>query len=240
MRVKAKKCVFSQDKVEFLGFEVTDKGVNIREDQTKIIKEWEGPLQTRNEVQRFLGLANWFRKWIPDYAKVAALLTDLLIVPDDVKEKLAKAGKKKPPKALPVQWGEDQEQAFQTVKLLLINPPCLAYPRRDLPFIIGTDAADAGCGAILMQKHEGGRRPIAYAGKRFSPTEKRWPPREQEMFGVIYGLRAFRKYVWGREVTVETDHQSLQYYLNQPLLTKKLRHWLDELAEYRLTMKYVK
>jgi hypothetical protein len=229
--IKASKCNFFAKEVEFLGVNISANGVDVVKERVKKVMDWPSPLKTVKDIQRFLGLCNWYRKFIKNYARIAAPISDLMIEANK-----SNGTKKTNPK---VQWDDKAESSFQQLKIALTSPPVLAFPRFGEPFILCTDASDQAVGCILVQDHGDGRRPIAYESKKFSQIESRWPPREKECYAIIYGLRQFRKYLHGSEVTVETDHQSLKYYMEQPKVSAKLARWLDDVAEFRLTIKYV-
>ncbi len=150
LKLKPSKCCLMHDRVLFLGHYVLRDGVEVDPMKTTAVQDWPTPGSVK-DVQAFLGLASYYRRYIPNFASVATPLTGLT---------------KKDAKFI---WNDDCEQAFQALKKALVQPPVLAYPTRDGHFIVSTDASDTGMGAVLEQEQEeGGRvvkRVIAYASK---------------------------------------------------------------------------
>ncbi len=139
-----------RDRVPFLGNYVSREGVEVDPMKTAAVQDWPTP-RTVKDIRAFLGLASYYRRYIPNFASVATPLTDLT------------------KKDVELIWDDDCEHAFQALKKALVQPPVLAYPTRDGHFVLSMDASDTGMGAVLEQEQEeGGRvikRVIAYASK---------------------------------------------------------------------------
>ncbi len=146
-----------RDRVPFLGHYVSCDGVEVDPMKTTAVQNWPTPGSVK-DVRAFLGLASYYRRYIPNFASVATPLTGLT---------------KKDAKLI---WDDDCEQAFQALKKALVQPPVLAYPTRDGHFVLSTDASDTGMGAVLEQEQEeGGRvvkRVIAYASKTLNASQR--------------------------------------------------------------------
>ena len=141
--VKPEKCTFSVQEVEFLGMIVSREGIKMDDSKVKAIKEWPTPKTVRG-VWSFLGLANFYQRFIKGYAQVAQPLNDLT------------------KKDIPFTWKEAQQMVFDTLKLRFTTAPILAYPDNDRVFRLETDASDFATGAVLSIEQNGKWHPVAF------------------------------------------------------------------------------
>ncbi len=182
-----------------MGHYVSREGVEVDPMKAAAVQDWPTP-HTVKDVLAFLRLASYYRRYIPNFASVATPLTGLM---------------KKEAKLV---WNDDCEPAFETRKKALVQPPILAYPTRDGPFISSTDASDTGMGAVLEQEQEDeGRvvkRVIAYASKMLNASQRRYCTTNNELLAVVTAVELFKYYLTGRHFTVETDHASLTWLRN--------------------------
>ena len=224
--VKAKKCSFFMATVNFLGYRVSAAGVQPDPAKIEAIRAWPLPLRTRKDVQKFLGLASYYRNFIPGFARIAAPLTDLLKQDKDFV------------------WTAQEEAAAQTLISHLVTSPVLSLPDFDKTFFLTTDASDEAVGVVLSQQAE--RSPkhhiIACYSHRFTETERRYPIREKELYAVQWGVKKCRHYLYGNPFIIQTDHQSLMYLAKsfQDYDNARVARWLTRLAQYDFTVKYIK
>ena len=210
LQAKLSKCKFMQRELKFLGHILAEDGVKPDPGKIQALLDWPFP-ENAVGMQQFLGLANYFRKFIPDYARIASPLYELT------------------KKQVPFQEGEETRQAFEQVKKLLIEPPLLAYPNPDLPYELISDASVTGCGAVLTQ--EG--RPIAYYSSKFSGAERNYTTGEQELLGLIKALKEWRCYLEGcAGLTLVTDHNPLTWFSSQPSLSRRQARWAEFLSRF--------
>lgn len=189
LTVNPSKCVFAAAETEYLG-QVIGKGV-IRPQVSKIEAMESSPLpQTRKQLRSFLGMAGFYRRFIPQFSNRAALLTDL-------------TGSRSPNY---IQWTEAAVAAFHDIQQSLSKQPVLYSPNFDEPFILQTDASDRGLGAVLLQETMEGRHPVAYISRKLFPREVRYSTVEKETLAIKWALDSFRYYLLGRDFTLETDH----------------------------------
>ena len=140
----------------------------------------------------FLDLAGYYRRFVPNFARVAGRLHSLTR------------------QEVPFHWTGECQLAFDRLKELLSTPPVLAYPNFDQPFTLYTDASGKGLGAVLEQEDSGGQtHPVAYASRTLSKHERNYGITELEALGVIWALRHFRAYLLGHSCVVMTDHAPL-------------------------------
>ena len=209
--LKAKKCRFGVERVEYLGHIVTPEGIS--PDPSKVDKLMRFPTPRNiTEVRAFLGLAGYYRKFIRDFADSATPLFDLL------KNDTAFV------------WGDVQEQSLRKLTLSLTKEAVLHHPRFDLPWIVDADASDQGLGSCLSQVVDGLERPVAFASRRLQPAERKWHIREKEALGIVWALETFRHYLLGAKFIVRTDHSSLQWLKNAK--SGRLCRWALRLAEF--------
>ena len=184
------KCSFSQTQLKFLGHMVDEHGVSPDPDKTAAVREMRPP-RNITEVRRLLGLANQLGKFSPNLAEISQPLRELL---------------KKNREWL---WGPDQDHALKQLKEELTKPTVLALynPARDVK--ISADASSFGLGAVLLQKHEGGWKPVAYASRSMTEAEKRYAQIEKEALATVWSCERFSDYVLGKEIAIETDHKPL-------------------------------
>ncbi|CAI5483057.1 unnamed protein product [Closterium sp. Yama58-4] len=141
--VKLSKSDFALEKVQFLGHMVSAKGVHVDPRKIEAVKKWKVPENVK-ELQQFLGFANYYNRFMPQYAKIAAPLTDLL------------------KKDTPFKWGAPHQQAMEQLQTALTTAPVLILPDPDKDYVVEADASDQAVGAVLMQDHGNGLQPIAY------------------------------------------------------------------------------
>lgn len=217
LTVNWKKCEFCRPSLKYLGFVVDQQGLRTDPDKVSAILNYPTPKNT-TEVRRLIGLVSWYRRFIENFATLAAPISNLL------------HGRKK---GQPISWNADSEQAFQEIKKKLTSAPVLASPDFSQPFIIQCDASDYGVGAILYQDCDGLEHPIAYASKALTKTQKNYSVTEKELWAVIFGIEKFRGYVMGTEFTVVTDHASLKWLSNFSNPSGRLARWLMRISQFK-------
>lgn len=186
--LKPSKCEFGLKKTEFLGHVVSDEGIG--PDPAKVRKIREFPLmKCVRDVQAFLGLAGYYRRFIKDFAMIAAPLHGL-----------TKLGTE-------WDWTPECSAAVSQLKAAILDEAVQAHPDFKRPFIIDCDASDVGMGFVLSQKNDKGAEEIVLVDSRvFTPAERKWHIREKEALGIIWSLEKSRSFVLGsKELLVRTD-----------------------------------
>jgi len=229
---KLSKCVFFRQEVEFLGHFVGRAGVRMVEGKVAAVERWPTPA-TQKEVEQFLGLAGYYRRFIADFSKIASPLSELC----GTLKKSKSGAERRPPKKR-FTWGPAQQQAFEQLKTAVVSAPCLAIPDPQREFIVHTDASGYATGAVLMQQFSEGLRPIAFLSKKMSTAERNYPVHEQELLAILNALKAWRHYLGGRRFTVLTDHQSLQYVETSAMATPRQMRWAAWLSEFDFSIRY--
>ncbi len=186
LTAKPSKCDIAFHSLDFLGHVVGKGKLKPQPDKLQKIQDAKRP-ETKKELRSFLGLAGYYRRFIPNFAAIAVPLTDLT--------------KKKEPNQ--VRWGESQETSFNTLKEKLTTSPILQLPDCTQPFVLRTDASNTGLGAVLLQeKEDEGKFPVAYASRKLLTREKSYATIEKECLAVVWGIQKFEVYLYGREFTL--------------------------------------
>ena len=224
LKLKMKKCAFCRSEVEYLGHIVSKQGIKCDPKKLLAIEKYPVP-KDANHVRSFLGLANYYRRFVNNFAEIAHPLTEL-------------TGKK-----MKFKWTETEENAFILLKKSLTSPPILRYPDFTREFIIHTDASGYGVGAILGQVQKKGNIEeeevvIAYYSKHLTETQRSWCVTEREAYAIMLAVRTFRPYLYGRKFTVFTDHKPLEWLMNLKTPNGRLLRWSLEIQEYDIVIGY--
>jgi hypothetical protein len=214
------KCHFVSDRVKYLGFWITQKGIEVDPEKVASIQKIPPPKNVK-EVQSFLQTCSWFRRYIQNFAELSRPLSDLT--------------KKK---ALWT-WGFEQQNAFENLKNCLITPPVLKQADGSQPYTLRTDASNYALGAVLLQGDGSAEHPIEYASRLLTPAERNYSTTEREALAVVWALKKFRGYVDGSEITVASDHQPLKWLLSLKSPTGRLARWALEIQSFNLKVQYV-
>ena len=219
LKLQPDKCEFLRKEVSYLGHVISEDGVRPDPKKIESIENFPTP-KTTKQLKGFLGLAGYYRRFVPQFSKIAAPLHKLL-------KKDAK-----------YEWEEEQENAFQSLKLKLMSQPILQYPDFSREFILTTDASNEGAGAILSQGEIGKDRPIAYASRSFNKSEKNYSTVEKELAAIVWGIKYFRPYLYGRKFKVVSDHKPLTWIMSVKDPGSRLLRWRLQLEEYDYEIVY--
>ena len=219
LSAKPEKSQFFMETVKFLGHVVSEQGIEPDPGKIKAVSEWPSPTCIK-ELQSFLGLAGYYRRFVKNFARIASPMTELL------------------KKDTPYSWSEQCEQAFQSLKNRLITAPILVAPDPDKSFRIHSDASQHTIGAVLSQEKEGKWHPVAYLSRQMKPAERNYSVQEQEMLSLIYALQKWRHYLFGFPVKAYTDHESLTHWQKFRHLTGRKARWVEILNEYPVEVIY--
>jgi len=207
------KCDFSKDQIKFLGHIVDKDGVRADPTKTQAVLELSPPSNVR-EMRRFVGMVNQLAKFIPNCADIIRPLTELL----STKQAW--------------QWGTSQDEAFSKIKQLLTNPRVLTLYDTSAATKISADASSYGVGAVLLQHSNQQWKPVAYASRKLSDTEKRYAQIEKEALALTWACEKFSPYIMGKTIDIETDHKPLV-----PLMSSKdLDAMPPRILRFRLRM----
>ncbi|GJP70643.1 hypothetical protein CLOP_g1553 [Closterium sp. NIES-67] len=200
--VKLSKSDFALEKIQFLRHIVSAQGVHVDPKKIEALGTWKTPKNVK-ELQQFLGFANYYNRFVPQYAKIAAPLTNLL------------------KKNTPYKWEPQHQDAMEQLKQALTSAPVLILPDPERDYVIEADASDQAVGAVLMQDQGNGLQPIAYLSKKLYGAELNYPIHDKKAPAIIIAFKTWRCYLEGRKATVYTDHCSLKYLKTQPILSRR-------------------
>ncbi|KAJ9394194.1 hypothetical protein DTO282F9_8888 [Paecilomyces variotii] len=219
---KLEKCLFSVDRVVFLGFVITPQGVAMNEQRTETITAWPTPTSTASLV-RFLGFCNFYRRFIRHYSRIALPLTQLT------------------KRNTPFIWGEEAQTSFQILKKCFTEAPLLKHFDPNRQRVLETDASGFARSAILSQVFEDGvQHPVAFHSAKFTDAESRWPTHEQELFAIVDAFKVWRHFLIGTAEPVEviTDHDNLKHFLTMRILSRKQARWAEYLSQFHFCIKH--
>lgn len=219
LKLKPTKCHLLKEEVTFLGHILTPDGIQPNVENIEKILKWETPTNVK-EVQSFLGMANYYRRFVPNYSAVVRPLIDLT--------KKGKAFK----------WTEQCTEVFSKVRTMLTNAPIMAHPRDAGDYILDTDACDVSIGAVLSQIQDGVERVVAYGSKSLSKTQKNYCVTDRELLAVRYFTEYYRSYLLGRKFLVRTDHQAIRWLFNMKEPKSRIARWIECLSEFNFEIEH--
>ena len=220
LKLNVSKCTFGMKEIKFLGHIVSEQGIHPDPKNIRAVQQMNRPLNVK-QVRRFIGMANFYRKHIENFALLANPLTNLM-----------KKGQK-------FQWTPDCDHAFKTLKEKLVSAPILVKADQSLPFELHTDASDTHVGAALMQLVGKDLKPIGYYSKKLNATEKKYPVTDREAMGVVHACRFFHHYLWLKRFKVVTDHEPLTHVFKERTSCPRMSRYIIDLRGYNYKVKYV-
>jgi transposase InsO family protein len=216
---KLSKCEFYMKELTFLGYVVSENTLSMDPSKVKAIDEWPRPRKAQ-DIRSFLGLAGYYRRFINDFATIAAPLTDLLKQDQNF------------------QWNLREQHAFDLLRQKLKSNPVLRMPDFSRPFKVITDASGVAVGGMLCQEDGPEKYAIAYESKKLTDAEAKYPTHELEMFAIFHCIKRWRCFLEGRKFTVETDHASLKYCQTQKSMSRRFVRWMDFLQSFDFDVVY--
>ncbi|KAK3539324.1 hypothetical protein QTP70_000236 [Hemibagrus guttatus] len=222
--LKAEKCSSHQTSVQFLGYQIDSSGIKMDERKVTAVRDWPAPTMVK-ELQRFLGFANFYRRFIQNYSSIAHPLTSLL---------------RNKPKSLA--WSPAAEKAFNLLKKAFTTAPLLVHPVPNKPFIVEVDASMTGVGAVLSQQQGNPSRlhPCAFFSRKLNPAERNYDIGNRELLAVKLALEEWRHWLEGAKhpFTVLTNHKNLEYLRAAKRLNPRQARWALFFTRFNFTISY--
>lgn len=219
LTVNDAKCQFCCNTIKYLGHYITPAGLQVDEEKVAAIVKLVPPKNVKHLLS-FLQTCSWYRRYVPNFAKIAEPLTRLT------------------KKHAVWIWGPEQEMAFNTLKNSLTSAPILKPADSTKPYILKTDASNYAVGAVIVQGEGDEEHPVEYASRLLTSAERNYSTTEREALAVIWALTKFRGYLEGNPVTVVTDHQALKWLMTLKTPTGRLARWALTIQVYNITIKY--
>lgn len=219
VKVNGDKCVYLQTRVKYLGHVLGDGKLTVNPEKVKAIQEAPAPRDIK-ELQAYMGLINYYRKFVPEISMKLSPLYQLL------------------KKGARFTWTEDCDRAFRESRSLVTNDSCLQLYNPKADTYILCDASPIGVAAVLVQKNiKGEEVPVYYASKILNETQKNYAQLHREGLAVMFGLRKFYKYVYGRPITIVTDAQSIKEMFSPDKATPavasaRIQRWSVYLSQF--------
>ena len=216
--LKLKKCEFFRPSVSYLGHTVRPGKLEVASKTCNAVRQAKPP-QTQTELRSFLGLCNVYRRFVPNFARIAAPLNKKLMKDQPTNFETLSA---------------EEYDAFQTLKRRLIEPPILALPKGSKPYRLETDACDHQVGCVLTQEQDDPKdyRPIGYWSRSLTKAEKNYSATERECLAIVWSVLLLRPYLEGAPFVIRTDHDSLRWLLNIADVSGRLARWRLRLSEF--------
>ena len=213
LKIQPDKCEFLRKEVAYLGHLITKDGVKPNPMKVDAILNFPQP-KNQKEIQSFLGLAGYYRRFIPNFSKISKPLTKLL------------------QKDIPFNFDSDCTNSFQNLKQTLTTIPILIYPNFEEPFVLTTDASAYAIGSVLSQGKIGKDLSIAYASRTLCSAETKYSVIERELLAIVWSVNHFRPYLFGRKFKLVTDHRPLTWLFSIKDPGSRLARWRLKLEEY--------
>lgn len=219
LKLNPSKCQFLKKEILYLGHLVSADGVLPDPEKTIVLQNYPVPKNV-DEVKRFVAFCNYYRKFVPAFADITLPLNRLCR------------------KNIIFDWTVECQKSFDALKQKLISPPILQYPdfSESNEFILQTDASGVAIGAVLCNKD---LRPIAYASRPLNKGELNYPVIQKELTAIVWAVKYFRPYLYGRHFTIMTDHKPLIYLFGMKDPSSRLLKFRLVLEEYDFKITYV-
>ena len=226
LQVNPSKCVLGVSELDFLGFHVDCNGIRPLTDKVQVIKDFPLP-GTRRKLWQFLGLVNFYHRFVPKCAHILQPLHDLVTTA--------------PKGDTPLDWTSAARTAFQEIKNALAEATLLVHPQPDAPTCIVTDASSGAVGAILQQKLDDQWCPLGYFSRKLNPAQRNYNTFDRELLAIYLAIKHFQHFVEGRDFHIITDHKPLTFALNTRPAKHSPRqaHHLDLIAQFTTDIRHL-
>ena len=223
--INQSKCVFGVQSIEFLGHKVSRDGITPLEKKVSAVRNFPRPSSV-NELQRFLGMLNFYHRFVPHVAEILVPLHEAL------------SGRKR---YAPITWTSAMESAFVDAKNALADAALLVHPVENAPTALTVDASQKAIGGVLEQHIKGVWRPLGFFSRKLRPRETRYPTFDRELLAAHLAIRHFRYFLEGRRFTLFSDQNSLVHALRQSTdsWTSRRQHQFSSISEYTTDIRHI-
>ncbi|XP_065190696.1 uncharacterized protein K02A2.6-like [Sycon ciliatum] len=223
LRLNRTKCSFARSSVTFLGHIIDASGIKPTKEKVQDVIDARAPTDVQ-ELRSYLGLINYYHKFIPNLSSVLAPLYELL-------------------SSKSWDWSHRQQSAFESSKKLLIDSPVRVHYDPKLPIIVSCDASPYGIGAVLSHVVNGEEHPVIFASRTLSSAERNYAQIEKEGLAMVFAVKRFHKYLYGQSFTLQTDHKPLLGLFSEcrpvpAMASGRIQRWALMLANYDYELQY--
>ena len=225
LSLRREKCSFMLSRVEYLGHVISSDGLQPSEGKIRAITD-SPPPQNIAQLRSFLGMVNYYGKFLKHLSSRLAPLYRLL------------------QQRTPWRWGAEERTVFEAVKKQLSSPPILEHYDPEKPLSLACDASPYGVGAVLSHvQKDGTEKPIAFASRTLSSAERKYSQLDKEALAIVFGVKRFHHYLFGRSFSIASDHKPLQHLLSESrsvptMASARLQRWALTLSAYHYTITY--
>jgi hypothetical protein len=225
VKVNTEKCKFFTESIQYLGYIFDKYGARPSLEKTRAIVEAPAPVNIK-EVQSFIGLCNYYHRFVPNFSTVFAPLYSLL-------KKNAK-----------FTWGIPQQKCFDTIKNLFTSDKIVKLFNQNLPTVLETDASNYGIGAVMLQKHPEGWMPVQFVSRSLNSAEKNYSQIDKEALGILFGCERLRNFLLGAKFVIRTDHRPLLKLLGRNSAipagcSARIIRWALRLSQFNYELEYI-
>ena len=224
LKMKREKCDFFKKHLQYLGHLVSEEGFKPLPEKIKSIKNMP-PLKTTKEVKQFLGLAGYYRKFVPRFTDLSRPLTHLTR------------------QSIEFQWTEKCQKSFNNLRELLTKNPILRYPDPSKDYILFTDTSKFGYVGILTQEYEDNgikkNHPVCYVSGLFRGSQPNWAALTKEAYTIYKSVRKLTFYITGHNIKVKSNHLPLKKFLEKKTLNANVNNWAVELEQFKIELDWI-
>ncbi|CAK1591123.1 unnamed protein product [Parnassius mnemosyne] len=225
LRVKKEKCVFFAESVNYLGYVISKDGIHTCPDKIKAIVDTPVPTNV-SELRAYIGMIMYYAKFVKNIRTILAPLYNLLRT------------------GIKFDWCDDCQRAFKKVKELLSSSKILMHYSSDLPIVLTCDASSVGVGAVISHLTPEGERPVAYASRSLTAAERAYSQIDREALAIVFGVRKYHQYLYGRKFILRTDHKPLTHIFGKKtgipvMAASRIQRWAVLLSGYDYNIEYV-
>ena len=217
--VKLEKCVFNVPRISFLGYIISDQGIEMDPSRIQSIVDWPAPSCVR-DIQIFLGFANFYRRFIDGYSRVVCPITNLL------------------KKGQWFIWSSEAQAAFDELKSRFTTAPILRHFDPSLPITLHPDSSGFAISCILSQPHDGQLHPVAFWSRKCIPAECNYDIHDRELLVIVEAIKHWRHYLEGSRFPFKifSDHKNLEVFMTTKILNRRQARWAELLSSYDFTI----
>lgn len=224
VKIRVDKCKFLQQSVKYLGHVLSKNGISPSSEKIEAIIKAPAP-QDKQQLQAYLGLLNYYNRFLPNLSAEIKDLYNLLR------------------NNVPYVWSKDCQRAFDKTKELIVSTSCMEFYDPNKEIVIAADASPYGLGCVLSHTVQSVEKPVLFGSSSLSPAEKNYSQLHREALAIIFAVKKFEKYLFGKEFTIQTDHQSLREIFhpnkNTPAVAAaRLQRWAIYLSMFRYKIVY--